>query len=656
MKTSPDHRRVCGLKPISEFRWLTLGTAALSGLAAWQLKSVLAEAGILEYPVWQTGLILLRTGLLATAALLVLAAVTPLANWLTGGLQKLGGWLARFRVIVILLLLLDAGGLLYVTLGPFYTYQAGKLVQALFIWLAGLAVALLLKVLRPQQGLLFWLAGGVLGAGFLLQIGVLFSQVSNYPFSETWSEGMLLFNAAQFAGQKIWGQPVSWPVMNRSHALLQALSFLIPGNQPLWFHRLWNAILWSCIPVGVMIALGKRLGVNRSLPGLFLILWGFLFLNQGPVYFNLLVIPIIILVGFRSNRFGLSLVVVLLASAWAGISRINWYPMPGALALVLFVLEEPYQGGFWKYFWKPATFMAFGVAAAFAVDKLYRAAAGILTSHTIESIQSTLLWYRLFPSSTFPLGVLPALVIVTSGLLILVGWQIFARGDVHFWRKLSLAVTLAVFLLGGLLVSTKIGGGNNLHNLDAFLVLLTVCAAYAFFNRIAPDTPEQRARQIPGWLTAVMIALPIFYLSPLLPFKPAVNQSTIERLEAQLEERVNEARAAGKPVLFISQTQMLAINRFPGVSPEPQYELVWMMEMAMVGKQQYFSEFYDHLARHEWGLIVIDSLSMREAEGNQSFGEEQDAWVKWVVEPIRAYYIPVGGNPQAQMILAVPRE
>ena len=81
--------------------------------------------------------------------------------------------------------------------------------------------------------------------------------------------------------------------------------------------------------------------------------WGFLYLLQVPVYFHLLVCVFLVLAGFVSKDPKIRLASVLLASAWAGISRINWFPLPGFLAAVLYILETRMEPKRWRYFIPP---------------------------------------------------------------------------------------------------------------------------------------------------------------------------------------------------------------------------------------------------------------------------------------------------------------
>ena len=46
---------------------------------------------------------------------------------------------------------------------------------------------------------------------------------------------------------------------------------------------------------------------------------------------------------------------------------------------------------------------------------------------------------------------------------------------------------LLVLLVGGFIVSAKIGGGSNLHNLDGYLTLSLSVGLYLLFDRFTPE-------------------------------------------------------------------------------------------------------------------------------------------------------------------------
>lgn len=642
------------MNSIIKTRLITGSSALLLFLAVLQLRKVLTAAEVMGVRFWQIGVSVVEILMAVAVAGLAVITFSKLAYLLSKQTQKIGEWFSRHKLFIIILVVLDAFFLVFITFGKYYRYQTGWFVQGLIIWLSGLMAGLLLTSGWPKRGLLFWLAAGFTSVGFLLQAGVIFSQVTDYPFSQTWSEGMIFFNAAQIAGIKVWGYPVGWPTINPSLAILQSLPFFLPGNLPLLIHRLWNSILWVIFPLLMALVLIKRVGLSDLLPRLIVIFWVFSFLNQAPVYFNLLVIPIIIFLGFRPRSFWKTFVVILLASIWAGLSRLNWYPMAGLLASFVYLLEVPYEGKFWRYFWKPIVWVGSSVGISLVTNRIFLIVTGQSSIFSQTALQSPLLWERLMPTATNPIGILPGLLIVSSGMLVLVGWKVLAWNGLHIWRRFAIFAIFLVTGLGGLVVSTKIGGGNNLHNLDAFFVLLIICGVYFICRKITPENQQVHWQKIPMWLLAWIIILPIVSQMLYIPFRVPITPVKIADLNTEVNEKIAKAQATGKPILFISQTQMLAINRYPGILPEPKYEMVWMMEMAMSENEPYFQQFYAQLAEHKWSLIIIDTLTEKYADEEKAFGEEQNVWMRWVVSQVNKYYTYVGGNEYV-LAIAAPR-
>lgn len=647
------------MKPTMVLRGILLVSALFTGLASIQLGKLFKTIGILEFPVWQQRLFLLRLLSGCVVIFLVGMSLTPLALRGLRFVTKMGQWFHSHRSLIILALVLQWALFLFAALGDYSIYQSDRIIQGLLIWIVGLFSGLLLKAGWPKKEFFFWLAAGLLCTTALLQVGVLFTQVNNFPFSQSWSEGMLLTNGAQVAGLKVWGENVGFPFINRTYAILQSFSFFLPGDHPLWIHRLWNSVLWFVVPWGLSLALGKRLKLGSTIQLVVFSVFGYLFLAQGPLYFNLALIPLILLLGFRPDKFTLSLALVVLASVWAGLSRLNWYPFAGSFAGLLYVLETPYNEKPLQYFWKPVVWFGAGTCIAFATNYLFQSMGGGEIIPDSAYLSSTILWYRLFPSSTFPSGIFPTLLVITSALLFFTIWRFFLIQGISPWRRLSVLAALLVFLVGGLVVSVKIGGGNNLHNLDGFLILLLVLASFVYFHQVSVDQPEKikvGGIQTPKWLTALTILLPLIYQMPFLPYRTPVDTAKTSEIEQKLDMYVEQALSSGKSVLFISNQHMLALHRFPEVLPVPEYEVVYMMEMAMTNNEQYFTEFYEKLADKEWGLIVVDSVITEVVGREKSFGEEQNAWVRWVSNPLLKYYNPVLDNRAVGIALLTPRK
>ncbi len=83
------------------------------------------------------------------------------------------------------------------------------------------------------------------------------------------------------------------------------------------------------------------------------------------------------------------------------------------------------------------------------------------------------LLYRLFPNEAYGSGILNVTLVAIFPLLVIVCWYLFKRRRAWDWlRLLALLLILLALMVVGLIVSMKIGGGDNLHNMDAFLVFL----------------------------------------------------------------------------------------------------------------------------------------------------------------------------------------
>lgn len=499
--------------------------------------------------------------------------------------------------------------------------------------------------------------------------------VSSYPFSLGWSEGSRYYYASLWLSRQIYGQSVPPSVLHPSRYLLQAFPFLIPGTS-LWFNRLWQVVLWVGTTALTSWLLVRRLAlVSRKKPWviiLSMILWGFIFLFQGPVYYHLQFMVILILWGFDRQHFWRSLILVLIASVWAGISRINWLPVPGLLAASLYLLEARVEEKpIIRYLIPPAAWVLAGTAIGYASQAAYQQWSGNPQSWFGSSFTSDLLWYRLFPNATYPLGILLSAFLVSLpiiGLIIvhlLNRWQEFRP-----IRVFGLAGILGVLFIGGVLVSVKIGGGSNLHNLDAYLTLLLVIGSYIYFDRFEPDKPVSQVEngQVDAPLasnTALHAAENIFIAGALiiplyftLSTGGQLPRRDIASARAALQTintASQEAARQGGEVLFISQRHLLTFDQVQNVPLVPEDELVFLMEMAMSDNRPYLDAFNQAISSQRYKMIVSEPLVIQYQGRNHSFGEENDAWVKRVSEPVLCYYQPTINLDSVGLVLYTPR-
>ncbi len=108
-------------------------------------------------------------------------------------------------------------------------------------------------------------------------------------------------------------------------------------------------------------------------------------------------------------------------------------------------------------------------------------------------------------------------------------------------------------------------------------------------------------------------------------------------------------------MLFISQRHLLTFDYIQGVPLVPNYELVFLMEMAMSGNTAYMDAFHADVSQQRFTMIVSEPLVIQFQGRDHAFGEENDAWVKGVSEPVLCYYQPSTQLDSVGLVLYTPR-
>jgi hypothetical protein len=563
----------------------------------------------------------------------------------------------------------------WLVLSPLVNLPTGLVLRAVIFGLLSLFGAFIFHQAWQRQGWAPAFLITILGYGAAYQFALFAPDISSYPFSLGWSEASRYYYASLWLSKKIYGTFAPPSVLHPSRYLLQALPLLIP-NVSLWLNRFWQVLLWVVTSSLTSWLLVRRLQLRAHKSALFvslgMLFWGILFIFQGPIYYHLLVMVILVLWLARSTHFWRTLVIVAIASLWAGISRVNWLPVPGLLAAALYLMEVEVKGKpVWKYLASPAIWVVIGTGTGYLSQQAYQMWSGNPLAWFNSSFTSDLLWYRLFPNVTYPLGVLPSALLVSLPiigsifLLLYPHWREF-----HVIRLLGLAAILGVLFAGGILVSVKIGGGSNLHNLDAYLTLLMVIGGYIFFDRMQPDEPGlvDKAAKEPSILgshplfqlsrnvlLAGALVIPLYFtLSnggpiPSRDFSSA--QAALQTINSASQQTVSQ----GGEVLFISQRHLLTFNLVNNVPLVPEDELVFLMEMAMSNNSAYMDAFHADISRQRFAMIVSEPLVIQYQGRNHGFGEENDAWVSGVSEPVLCYYEPSITLDSVGVILYTPR-
>lgn len=484
-----------------------------------------------------------------------------------------------------------------------------------------------------------------------------YSVVNNSPLSSSWSEGSFLINASRFNSQKIYGYNLGLQGQMLARGLIQAVPFFISAQLPIWIHRLWLATLISFMPLIASLLLVRYLKIqspNRIfITGLF-----YLFFLQGPFYFHFYIIPLLIILTDSDNIWK-NIAFIILGSIIGGLERIQWFPLAGSISAILYILKTKQNSNFIKYSWKPLLYIVLGSLTAFITQYVV---GHFLINNNAGSFfyfNEALLWNRLIPNVDLFLGVYPLLFFVTLGLtayllnLFISSIKILSKS-----RIFLISIILIAFLLGGLIVSSKIGGGNNLHNLDGFLFLIVFICGYSQYKRISFDGESIRGEGNPQWIQNIIVCTPlvfaiIFVYPKIIEFKFDIRNdiTSVQNLSSE----INLISKNRNQIIFISEGQLITFHYINDVILHPEYDSLYMQEMAMAKNQTYLSNFYSSLENHKFPIIVIGGVSSFIKDNSYSLSEENNNWVENIINPINKYYKIGYTDKFGNYLLLVPR-
>jgi hypothetical protein len=572
-----------------------------------------------------------------------------------GHIANNGSWLG------ILLVVVGLSGFTVLFMIPVIQSLFGGLgwMRFLIFWSFSLIGMWGIKLLHRDTPWWIALIAMVLCQSTLHLLLVYWARVTDYPFAMGWSETSRFYFPSLFLSEKVYGHEYAWPILHPTLHLLLVPPYLF--DAPLWFHRFWQVAIRYLLVGAVVPALMVRLSVAGHMTRWLVGLWMFLFLFMGPVYFHLTIPVILLLLGFSPEDDRRTWVVLLLASIWCGWSRLNWYPMPGMLAAVLYLMEVPYRGkNVWSYLFKPALWFIAGTLTAYLSQRIYIALSGIPESGIFyTSLASDLLWYRLWPNASYFLGILPGALLASLPVWIAMLIIIRSRkSDWHPLRSVLILAALLVLFLGGLVVSLKIGGGANLHNMDAYFSLLLIVFAYFVFARYRSENGEV-AQPVPlHWLLVLaLIVMPAWsYLQFNIGFPGAGDTARTRDVLAQLQESVDQVNAQGGEILFITQRHLISMHMLDGVTLVPEYEREDLMEIAMANDLPHIQTFRKDMESQRFALIVVDPLNYNILSRQRSFAEENNVWVTRIMRYILCNYREEIVFPAEEIALYVPQE
>ena len=513
--------------------------------------------------------------------------------------------------------------------------------------------------------------------------------VTDYPFSLGWSEGNRLWDYSILfgSGRYVYPPRQAIPVfLDSGRQFIGGLPFLLPGLT-IGQERLWLGLV-SIVPYLLLGLAAFRYSSGQRIAWLSAVLWAWLFLRQGPINATLILCAVLVMLAWRANLF-VSASYILLATYAAYLSRYTWMFAPAIWFLTLELFD-----GFKDFGKTPLSqrtrlllvSLALGgiiglvilgglAGAYFQLDRAYRLppAFSTLTSAFGRASQQSILWYRLLPNETYGSGILIGTAIAVLPLLAVLAY----RANINNWQKWIIALPLLAFFVVGLIVSAKIGGGGDLHNMDMFLIGLLLTAALILDHR--GISWIQDTRFAPPWArVALILLIAVPGVGPLLelrsyefgaqaswlaaltdsPNERALemypSDSVIEKSLAAIQAEADSAKQSGG-VLFMDQRQLLTFGYIENVPLIPQYDKKVLMDQALASDEFYFRAFYSDLANKRFSLIIVQPL-IEKSQGTDEFGEENNAWVKWVTKPLLCFYKVKQTLTDVNVQLLIPRE
>lgn len=518
-------------------------------------------------------------------------------------------------------------------------------------------------------------------SGTIFVLARAFSTVVDYPFWLGWSEGNRMWDFSLLFGRHLYNYPIDQSIralIDPGRQLLWGLIFLLP-NPTIVQVRFWNALMFTLPLLVFGWVLFHRVSKTRLW---FLVgIWVFVFLYQGPIYSQLIVAASLVALAWRRPLWA-SFPLLVVAGYFAHISRWTWMFAPAMWILLLeFAGASPdEQNRVPTQAWKRSVLLTLGgllggVALPFLQDKAQGIGTEAVTAAegVVRVSSQPLLWYRLWPNPTYGPGILPGLLLTIAPVIL---WLIVVRR--FTWRlsalqRLLIWGEMLAFAVVGLIASTKIGGGSNLHNLDMFLIGLVFLVALAWESggeKMLANLPQKLNWQ--HLLILAMVLQPIWQaplqMSPLRYDKMTMLNFFPDqgRLPPSLPEEeyiplalqiVNDAISnADGDILFMDHRQLLTFGYVPAVPLVPEYEKKMMMNEAMGGNAAYFSPYYRDLENRRFALIITEPLVVHyQTPGEDAFAEENNAWMYWVAEPTLCYYEPIATLERVHLQILVPR-
>ena len=541
------------------------------------------------------------------------------------------------------------------------------LLRILFFIVDSILLTYCLSALVKKRKFLVLLFISILLIGCAFSLSSRFRRIIDYPFSLSWSEGNRFWDySVLFGAERYDTQDNSdfFTLLDFGRQSLWGIIFLLP-DITIKLMRLWNDLLYI-IP---SILLGLVLFKKKDVPfiiALLASLWVFLFLNQGPIYAPIIISLILVVIAVDMPALP-GILLIIAAGYYAQLTRYTWSVAPAIWAGLLIMCDPNNLFHKKKERNKYALItIVCGLIGGIILPILIPIQHGIYQQSEsqavtlIDRILSTLgnqelIWSRLLPNNTNTAGILLSIVLATFPTILIVFLSNRNnKQQVDHWRTIYLVGSLVATFFVGIVVSVKIGGGSNLHNFDLFFLTVLLIAGMNFssiYSTLTNDTSRKSTivTLLLIFTTCSFFRRDLLYTKPLVISSESIQTRVLDEIQDQIE-----IRQAHGEILFIDQRQLLTFGTIQAPLIDD-YEKKMLMNQALSRDEDYFDQFYGDLKNHRFSLIINEPINITYQDDEASYGEENDAYVKWVSEPLLCYYEPLETFSEVGVELLVPR-
>jgi hypothetical protein len=210
--------------------------------------------------------------------------------------------------------------------------------------------------------------------------------------------------------------------------------------------------------------------------------------------------------------------------------------------------------------------------------------------------------------------------------------------------------------MGGILVSIKVGGGSDLHNMDAFFILFLTFALSIGFNKFTmEDKTEHKPYKINILFLFAVIILPVISSIRLGSVMHFPSAGVTQRELWVICELLDSVKNDNREVLFISEKQLVTYHFCGEVRFSKDYEKIPLMEWAMSNNNLELHKFYEALQKRNFSMIIMDSVYMQRQKKGDVFWIENNLWTDKVLHYVLENYQWVIGFERGKINILIPK-